>query len=211
MALKIGITGGIGSGKSIICRIFNVLGIPTFDADRETKVLMETDADLMAALIANFGAQVYDEEGRLQRGYLAEQVFGDQSRLELLNRLVHPVAIRAGEEWAAAASMSGKAPYTVKEAALLFESGSYRLNDFNILVTAPVETRIRRVMKRDGASREQVEARIRKQMPDEEKEKLADFIILNDGQTAVLPQVLALHRRFIEPSAAGVAPDPDQI
>ena len=198
MALKIGVTGGIGSGKSIICRIFSVLGIPVFDADKQAKTLMETDPELIAGIKAHFGSEAYNERGQLQRAYLAEQVFDDQSRLDVLNGLVHPVTIRWGEEWAASVAASGKVPYTIKEAALLFESGSYRLNDFNILVTAPVEERIRRVIARDHVSREQVEARISKQLPDSAKEAMADFVNVNDGRTAVLPQVLELHRRWVE-------------
>lgn len=193
MGLNIGITGGIGSGKTLICRIFSVLGIAVYDADKEAKALMQTDPELVTALKEAFGANVYDESGMLDRKYLASMVFNNQEKLDLLNSIVHPVVIRAGEQWMHAQT----GPYSVKEAALLFESGSYQANDYNILVISPIEQRIERVMKRDGVSREQVQARIEKQMPDEEKVKLADFIIYNDGRQAVLPQVLALHERFV--------------
>src|SRR5690606_2758900 len=129
MPIKVGVTGGIGSGKSIVCRIFNTLGIPVFDADTEAKRLMATDAGLVAAIRSEFGDEAYDADGSINRGYLASQVFSDGRRLETLNRLVHPVAIRAGAEWA----NRQDAPYSIKEAALLFESGSFKLNDYTIL------------------------------------------------------------------------------
>ena len=192
MPIKVGVTGGIGSGKSLVCRIFNTLGIPVFDADSEAKQLMATDAGLIAAIRTEFGDQAYNADGSVNRAYLASQVFNDPQRLELLNSLVHPVAIRAGEEWAERQD----APYTVKEAALLFESGSYRLNDYTVLVTAPVAVRIERVVQRDGTTAEQVRARMERQWPDEEKIRLADFVIVNDNRQPLLPQVLNLDRAF---------------
>lgn len=194
MGLNIGITGGIGSGKTLVCRIFSVLGIAVYDADREAKALMNTHPDLIDSLKENFGEQVYGPDGKLDRSYLAGEVFGDQEKLDLLNGIVHPIVIQAGVEW----MQAQEGPYSVKEAALLFESGSYQANDYNILVFAPVEERIRRVMTRDGISREQVLARMVKQMPEDEKMKRADFIIYNDGSRALIPQVLELHERFLK-------------
>lgn len=191
--MNIGITGGIGSGKTLVCRIFSVLGIAVYDADREAKALMNTHPGLIDSLKEAFGDQVYGSEGELDRAYLAAEVFGNQEKLDLLNGIVHPVVIEAGVAWMNAQ----QGPYSVKEAALLFESGSYEANDYNILVFAPVEERIRRVMARDQVSREQVLARMDKQMPEEEKMKLADFVIYNDGSRALIPQVLALHERFL--------------
>ncbi|MEC3879725.1 dephospho-CoA kinase [Parapedobacter sp. 10938] len=191
-AIKVGVTGGIGSGKSVVCRVFQTLGIPVFDADREAKLLMATDSDLMAAIRSEFGDQAYHDDGSVNRGYLASQVFNDPQRLERLNGLVHPVAIRAGEEWA----HRQEGPYSVKEAALLFESGSFKLNDYTILVTAPEDVRIARVVQRDGVTPEQVRARMQRQWPDEEKARLADLTIVNDGKQAIIPQVLALDRFF---------------
>jgi len=194
MGLNIGITGGIGSGKSLVCRIFSVLGISVYDADQEAKALMNTHPDLIGALKNAFGDQVYDAEGQLNRAYLAAEVFGDQQKLNRLNSIVHPIVIQAGVEW-----MNAQAgPYSVKEAALLFESGSHQANDYNILVFAPTEERIRRVMARDRVSKEQVLARMEKQMPEEEKMNLADFVIYNDGTQALIPQVLELHSRFLD-------------
>lgn len=192
MPIKVGVTGGIGSGKSIVCRIFNTLGIPVFDADTEAKRLMATDAGLVAAIRSEFGDEAYDADGSINRGYLASQVFSDGRRLETLNRLVHPVAIRAGEEWA----NRQDAPYSIKEAALLFESGSFKLNDYTILVTAPEAIRIERVVQRDGVTPEQVRARMQRQWSDDEKARLADFTIVNDGEQAIIPQVLELDRLF---------------
>src|SRR5690554_458977 len=194
MGLNIGITGGIGSGKSLVCRIFSVLGISVYDADQEAKALMNTHPDLIGALKNAFGDQVYDAEGQLNRAYLAAEVFGDQQKLNRLNSIVHPIVIQAGVEW-----MNAQAgPYSGKEGALLFESGSHQANDYNILVFAPTEERINRVMARDRVSKEQVLARMEKQMPEEEKMNLADFVIYNDGTQALIPQVLELHSRFLD-------------
>ncbi len=194
MSLKIGITGGIGSGKSTICKIFQVLGVPIFDADQETKKLMQSNARLKSSIQHAFGTETYDENGVLDRAYLASIVFKNEKKLAQLNAIVHPIAIQAAIDWAE----NQDAAYTLKEAALLFESGSYKYNDFNVLVVAPAEIRIQRVMERDHAAREQVIDRINKQWSDEQKKQLADFVIDNSGQVPVLPQVLSLHKQFLE-------------
>lgn len=191
--LKVGVTGGIGSGKTLVCRIFGLLGIPVFDADKEAKDLMTTDPVLVHAITDEFGEQTYLKDGSLNRTFLAERVFHDETALKKLNALVHPAVIRAGEVWAA----SQKAPYTIKEAALLFESGSYKKNDYNILVTAPKALRVSRVMERDGVTEAHVDARMENQWPDEKKETLTDFIIINDGIQPLIPQVLKLHQLFL--------------
>lgn len=193
MGLKVGITGGIGSGKSYVARIFKALGVPFYDADTEAKKLMNTDGQIRSALIKQFGGAVYLEDGQLNRAYLSSVVFTDEKRLQVLNAIVHPVVIQHGTDWAEAQSY----PYSLKEAALLFESGSYKSLDYTILVTAPLETRIKRVVKRDAVSREQVLDRINKQMPDEKKSEIADFVIANDENVPLLPQVLALHQQFL--------------
>lgn len=193
MGLKIGITGGIGSGKSYVAKVFKALGVPFYDADKEAKELMNSNLAIRDALISTFGKEVYDSEGRLDRAYLASQVFRDKERLDKLNAIVHPVVIQHGEDW----SMSQNFPYSLKEAALLFESGSYKKLDYTILVTAPADIRITRVMQRDTITREEVLDRINKQLPDEEKQKLADFTIVNDGLTPLLPQILPLHQQFL--------------
>src|SRR5690606_38987257 len=194
MGLRIGITGGIGSGKSYVAKIFKALGIPFYDADRVAKNIMNEDADLRKELEFAFGAAVYGVDGLLDRTYLADIVFKDKEQLAKLNSLVHPVVIRHGEEWAGAQTT----PYSLKEAALLFESGSYKSLDYTILVVAPKEVRIKRVMERDGTDRIQVEQRMDKQLPDEEKERMANFILINTGVKPILPQVLALHNKFLQ-------------
>lgn len=192
--LKIGITGGIGSGKSTVCRIFEKLGIPVFYADTVAKEIMVTDPVLMEGISRTFGAQSYTD-GKLNNKHIAGIVFHDKEELAKLNALVHPAVFRAFDTWEE--TISADVPYTLKEAALLFESGSYRLCDKNILVTAPKEMKIQRVMERDGASRAEVEARMDKQLSDEEKIKMADFLIRNEESQSVILQVLELHHQFI--------------
>ena len=192
--LRIGITGGIGSGKSTVCRVFNSLGIPTFDADAVGKSIMTTNSHLMMRIKEVFGPESYDENGQLNRAFLAAQVFNDDTALQQLNALVHPVVIAAGNSWF---ERQHNVPYALKEAALLFESGSYKAHDYNILVYASEEVRIQRVMARDRVGAEQVRQRIAKQMPEQEKKSLADFLIDNDGTQPLIPQVMKLHEHFI--------------
>ena len=192
--LKIGITGGIGSGKSTVCRIFEVLGIPVFYADAVAKNLMTEDTVLKQGIIAQFGPESYLPNGSLNRPHLASIVFNQQKELEKLNALVHPAVFRAFDTWAA----QQKAPYVIKEAALLFESGSYQMCDQNILVTAPENLKIERIMKRDGISQAEVEARMAKQMSDEEKKPLANLLLVNDEQQLLIPQILHLHQQFLQ-------------
>ncbi|HLT86313.1 MAG TPA: dephospho-CoA kinase [Sphingobacterium sp.] len=194
MGLKIGITGGIGSGKSYVAKVFKALGVPFYDADKEAKELMNTNPAIKNALIREFGKEVYDIEGRLNRAYLASQVFRDQEQLDKLNAIVHPIVIQHGEDWSASQIF----PYTLKEAALLFESGSYKKLDYTILVTAPLDVRVARVIQRDKVTKQEVLDRVNKQLSDEEKQKLADFTIVNDELTPLLPQLLPLHKQFLE-------------
>jgi len=191
MGLKIGITGGIGSGKTFICRLFEALGIPVYNADEEAKRLMNTDVRIKEKLIAQFGEATY-KDGLLDRAFLANMVFSDKNKLELLNSIVHPVVIQEAKDWAERQITR----YSLKEAALLFESGSYKELDYTILVTAPMDIRIQRVIERDGTTEQQVQERINKQLSDEEKLQLADFVIVNDGITPLLPQVWTLHQKF---------------
>ncbi len=193
MGLKIGITGGIGAGKSIICNIFKVLGVPVYNADQEAKNIMHKSKEVRSSLVTEFGEAVYTDKGELDRKFLAAQVFGSEERLKILNGIVHPAVIKDAEDWAEQQQFA----YSLKEAALLFESGSYTKLDYTILVTAPEDVRIARVVGRDYITAEQVKERISKQMTDEEKVVLADFVIINDGVQALLPQVLALHTYFL--------------
>lgn len=194
MTLKVGITGGIGTGKSFVSKIFKTMGIPFYDADLEAKLIMVKDNNIRSALVKAFGPETYFEDGSLNRVYLSKQVFDNSQRLEMLNNIVHPAVIRAGVDW----SNAQNGPYSLKEAALLYESGSYKKLDYTILVTAPQELRIARVMKRDKVSREEVLNRIQKQMPEEEKLKFADFVIHNDEQQPLLPQIINIHHTLLK-------------
>ncbi|NGF56891.1 dephospho-CoA kinase [Parapusillimonas sp. SGNA-6] len=193
MSIKVGITGGIGTGKSFVSKIFKTLGVPFYDADLEAKLIMNKDAKVREALIGAFGSQTYFDDGSLNRRYLSEQVFNDNEKLALLNSIVHPAVIQDSIDW----SNRQHAPYILKEAALLYESGSYKNLDYTILVTAPEELRIQRVMQRDHVDREEVLRRMAKQMPEAEKLQYADFLIHNDEKIPLLPQVLAIHNTLI--------------
>lgn len=188
----IGITGGIGSGKSTVARIFSLLGIPVYSADDAAREIMVKDLQLIEEIKAHFGVESYLPDGSLNRKYIANIVFNDKSQLEKLNSIVHPATIRDSEAWA----RKQKSPYVVKEAALMFESESFHHVDKVIGVYAPESLRILRVMKRDGVSRDEVLARIHKQIDDRIKMKLSDYVIYNDEQHMVIPQVLALHKLF---------------
>lgn len=194
--IKIGITGGIGSGKTTVCRVFEHLGIPVFYADTVAKEIMVEDPLLVAGVKTAFGEESYDPAGKLNNKHIAAIVFNNQTELARLNALVHPAVFRAFDLWLS--TVPPGVPYILKEAALLFESGSYQACDHTVLVTAPVLTRIKRVTDRDGATEEQVRARMDKQMAEEEKEKMADFIIRNDESQSLILQVTELHNRFIK-------------
>jgi dephospho-CoA kinase len=193
--LQVGITGGIGSGKSLVCKIFQTLGAPVYDADSHAKELMTTDGILMSGIKKEFGDLSYHGDGSLDRVYLAKNVFHDETKLQRLNALVHPRVAADYEQWV----MKHDAfRYVIKEAALLFESGSYKLLDRIIVVHAPVELRINRVLKRDThRTVEQIKAIVEKQMPDDEKLNRADDIVVNDESALLIPQVLKLHNEFI--------------
>lgn len=190
--LKIGITGGIGSGKTTVAKVFEVLGIPVYNADTAAKRLMNEDADLKEKIKRAFGNDVYKYE-KLDNKYLAQIVFSSEEKLALLNSIVHPATINDANVW----MQKQKTPYTLKEAALLFESGAAGLLDYVIGVTAPAPLRLQRVMQRDNSSREEVMARMNKQMDEEIKMKLCNFIITNNEQQLLIPQVLALHEKLL--------------
>ena len=190
--LKIGITGGIGSGKSTVAKIFEVLGIPVYYADEAAKKLMNEDELLKAKLITAFSDEVYTA-GKLNRGYLSSLVFKDAAKLRLLNSIVHPAVIAAADNWLQLQTT----PYALKEAALLFESGAQEHLDKVIGVSAPKALRINRVMKRDNVTREEVIARMDKQVDENIKMKLCDFIIINNDQEMLIPQVVALHQQLL--------------
>ena len=193
--LKIGITGSIGAGKSTVAGIFKVLGIPVFDADATAKNILNTDSVLREQIAATFGSETY-KNGLLDKKYLATLVFNNPDQLAKLNALVHPATIEAANIWAKHCEEQGS-PYILKEAALLFEAGTNIGLDFIIGVTAPVEMRIARVMERDHVTREEVLKRMKHQLDDTEKMNRCNFVIDNNEVSLVIPQVLALHARFI--------------
>lgn len=188
--LKVGITGGIGSGKTTVCKIFQLLDIPVYFADERAKWLMVNDKTIIQQLKDAFGAAVYLDSGALNRAYLAGIVFEDQSQLAILNNIVHPAVRLDGEQWHA---QQKDVPFTLKEAALFFENGSYQHMDKMITVTAPESIRIQRVIARDQSTAAAVKARIDKQLPDSEKVAKSDFVIHNDGSQSLILQVTELY------------------
>ena len=193
--LKVGITGGIGSGKTTVCRVFEVLGIPVFYADDAAKSIMNTNARLRENIIKGFGKDSYTVNGDLDRAYIAAIVFSNKEQLVKLNALVHPAVFRAFESWVAEQK---DVPYVLKEAALLFESDAYKMCDQSILVKSPEALKFERIMVRDQITLEEVRLRMDRQFSDEKKEKMADHLITNNEQLLLVPQILALHRHFIQ-------------
>lgn len=193
--LKVGITGGIGSGKTTICRIFETLGIPVFYADTVAKEIMVNDAILIKGVKDTFGEESYLPGGILNNKHIAGIVFNNADELAKLNALVHPAVFRAFDNWVA--KLPNDVPYILKEAALLFESGSYKMCDKNILVTAPLALKLARVTKRDGVTEDQVKARMDKQFTDEKKIKMADYLINNNETDSLITQVMDLHQLFL--------------
>lgn len=189
--LNIGLTGGIGSGKSVVAAMFQTLGIPVLNADTLAKQIMQNDPTVQQQIIEAFGRNAYHQEG-LNRPYIANIVFKDPFQLQVLNAIVHPATIAASKAWAAEQT----APYILKEAALFFESGSADGMDLIIGVYAPDALRIKRVIQRDQCSREAVLDRMKQQISQSIKMKLCDKVIVNDEQTLLIPQVLALHEWF---------------
>lgn len=190
----IGITGGIGSGKSTVCEIFKTLGIPVYQSDDRAKFLMENDLELVNQVKATFGQESYDGS-RLNRPYLAKKVFTDPEATVKINSMVHPSVRRDFHNWVVRQS----SPYVIKEAALLIESGSYKNLDFLINVSVPVEIRIARIQKRDPQrSIEEINGIIDKQVSEEKRIELAQKTINNDGNSLLIPQVLAIHKKFIK-------------
>jgi dephospho-CoA kinase len=192
--MKIGITGGIGSGKSTVCKIFAILGVPIYYADDRAKWLMEHNPDLVTGIKNLFGEDAYLADGVLNRPLIAAAAFNDPAKLNQLNGLVHPQVFEDGSAWQ---REHDHFPYTLREAALIFESGIYKHLDKVITVYAPLELRLQRVMARDNTTEEAVKARIARQLPDEEKVRQSQFVILNDGQKSLIPQVMAIHQEIM--------------
>ena len=191
--LKIGLTGGIGSGKTTISRILKVLGASVYAADERARELMNSNMDLIRSVTALFGDESY-RNGVLNRAFIASIVFSDSSKLKALNALVHPLVFDDFLSWS---DQQNSGHYVIHEAAILFETGLYKKFDYNILVCSPAELRIKRIMARDKQSEDDIRARMQQQWTDEQKMKLADFTIENNEKTMILPQVLNLHNKFV--------------
>ena len=191
--LKVGITGGIGSGKTTVCKIFQTLGIPIYYADDEAKKLYDTDAEMKQEIIAHFGEGVY-KNNYFDKDALREIVFNDIEKLKILNSIVHPRVKKQADEW----MQKQTAPYAIKEAALMIESASNLSLDKLILVSCPLDKRIVRVIKRDHTSHDDAMNRANKQTTDEEKRKFCDYEIINDDEHLVIPQVLKLHEELLK-------------
>ncbi len=191
--LRIGLTGGIGSGKSTVARIFKVLGIPVYDADQHAKRLMNTDERLRKEITELLGETAY-HQGALNRGYVASRIFADPDLLAGLNRLVHPVVHQDFLRWC---DQHEHFPYVVEEAAILVESGGYKHVDRIVVVCASEEIRIARVKQRDGTGRNEIRKRMKQQMGTDELIKYSDDVVNNNGEQLLVPQILDLHRKFV--------------
>lgn len=189
MIRKVGLTGGIGSGKTLIASIFEKLNIPVFYADEEAKLLINNDPEVQKEIKAEFGEDIY-QQGKLDKEKFASIIFHEQEKLQKVHQIVHSRVREVFATWAD----KQNAPYVIMEAAILFESGGYKFMDDNVLVYAPEELRIERVINRDNATAEDVKARIRHQQPDEEKINKADWVLYNDGKKMVLPQIIELDK-----------------
>lgn len=189
----IGLTGGIGSGKSSVALVFSSLGIPIFYADASGKKVLESDTEVVKAVTELIGEEAFDENGKANRAHIASIVFNDQTKLEALNTIIHPAVGRDFQLW----KTQQKAAYCLREAAILFESGSHKDCHAVICVSAAKAVRVKRVMDRDGVNSAEVEARMAKQMPQTEKEKLSDFVIQNNGDESLIFQVIKIHTTLI--------------
>lgn len=192
--LEIGVTGGIGSGKSLVCKIFSLLGVPVYNADNRARWLTNNDQNIKQSLIAEFGSQAYNESG-LNRDYMAGKVFNDPEQLSILNGIVHPAVGKDYDQWV---NEHHEHAYVIKEAALIFEAGSYKRLDKVINVSAPEELRIARVLQRDPFRTEkEVKSIIEKQMAESERQQRADYNVYNDEKQMLIPQILNLHKEIL--------------
>ena len=192
MVLRVGLTGGIGSGKSTIAQIFEVLGIPVYYADVAAKRLMNENAELRSAVTTIFGEQAYANK-ILDRKYISSIVFSDPAKLELLNAIVHPATKKDGEAW----MQQQTSPYAIHEAALIFEAKVSERLDCVIGVSSPLELRIKRSMERDKVSHDEVLKRMEQQLDEDIKMSKSDYVLINDEQQLLIPQVLELHEKLI--------------
>jgi len=194
MAISIGITGGIGSGKSTVCEIFKLLGVPVFEADKVAKRLLNSDKDIRSKLTDLYGDDIYTPNGSVNRKKLAGIIFNNDFELSKVNKIVHPTVRSEYFRW----SKKQDHPYVILEAAILFESGFYKMMDFTILVSAPEEARVERVSKRDNVTFDQVRERITNQWTDKQKRKLASLEIKNDNTELIIPQLIKIDKQLKE-------------
>lgn len=193
LPLLIGVTGGIGSGKSMVCRLFECLDIPVYYADSRAKWLTNHDPEIREKVIALLGPSSYDSAGRYNTSFVASVVFKNEDLLKDLNAIIHPVVMRDTREWVTA--QSGM-PYVVKEAAIMAKAGHGNAMDYVVVVEAPVDLRVKRILQRDNRSEQEIRAIIERQVTDVARKEIADFTVDNDETAALIPQVLALHGIF---------------
>lgn len=186
--ITVGLTGGIGSGKSTICRLFKILGVPVFEADWVAKKLLNNNEKVKSEIIRLFGDGVYTAKGTVDRKKLAGIIFNDEIQLRKVNEIVHPKVREEYKKWL----KKQDSAYVIHEAAILFESGFYKMMDFSIMVAAPEKQRIEWVMKRDGVTEKQVSERMARQWPDEKKQKLADVVLHNNNKDLIIPEIMKL-------------------
>jgi dephospho-CoA kinase len=192
MALVIGITGGIGSGKTTVCRVFNLLGIPVFEADAEARQLMNSKSEIKTEMIGLFGEKVYNHEGQLNRQLVASVIFQNNKLRARVNDLVHPVVRKEFHKWL---ELKNLHPYVIYEAAILFETGFNEM-DYSILVTAPEEQRLARTMLRNGITEKMVRERMKSQWTEDKKKKIADLSLKNDNKNMILPDIIRIDKNL---------------
>ena len=192
-SLKLGVTGGIGSGKTTVCKVFSVLGIPVFSADDEAKRIQESDRDLQLKINSFAGRDLFPE-GKLDRTELARLIFSNKELLEKVNSVVHPAVFQVFREWV----IKQNTPYSIMDAAILFESGAFRMMDRIATVVTPIEERIERLVKSKRLSREQVIERIKNQIDDESRISRSDFVIFNSENEMIIPAILGIHEEMIK-------------
>lgn len=194
--MNIGVTGGIGSGKSIVCRLFSCLDIPVYDADTRAKWLTNHDPAIREAIITLLGAESYTASGEYNRAFVSSLVFQNADLLKELNGIIHPAVMKDTEVWM---EKNSAFPYLIKEAAIMNKAGEHNNLDYVVVVQAPVALRLSRIKGRDkNRSEEEIKAIIKRQISDEERDQIADFTINNDENAALIPQVLQLHKLFLE-------------
>jgi len=191
--IKVGLTGGIGSGKTLVSKIFEQLRVPVFYADTESKRLLDEDENIIFSLKKRFGENIYSETG-IKKAKLASLIFNNNEALNFVQSISHPKVRENFLSW----SQQQNSSYVIMEAAILFETGGYKYMDYNILVYAPEDLRLKRVTERDGSTEEQIRERLKNQQPDEDKMDKVDWIIYNDGSTMIVPQVVELNKKIEE-------------